>query len=217
MTFAMAIAAIVCLLACAALLAAEWRQSLLGRASFKLLASSAFVVVALQSGALASAYGRWILAALALSWIGDALLLSRQSRRFLLGLASFLLAHVAFALAFAQRPSDPALLAAALAAMGAFGGGVLAWLWRHLSTPFYRITVAAYVLAIVAMGALAIAASAAAGTWLPAAGAVAFAASDLAVARDRFVAPGFFNRAWGLPLYYAAQLLLAASVAAAVA
>lgn len=217
MATATAIAPIVCLLACAALLAAEWRHWPLWRAGFKLLASTAFVAFALQQGALASAYGRWILTALALSWIGDALLLSRQSRRFLAGLAGFLLAHVAFALAFAQRPLDPALLALALAAMGGFGGGVLAWLWRHLSTPFYRIAVAAYVLAIVAMGAAAIAASAAAGTWLLAAGAVTFAASDLAVARDRFVAPGFVNRAWGLPLYYAAQLMLAASVAGAAA
>jgi uncharacterized membrane protein YhhN len=40
--------------------------------------------------------------------------------------------------------------------------------------------------------------------------AVAFA---LSVARDRFVVPGFVNRAWGLPLYYAAQLVLAATVA----
>ena len=44
-------------------------------------------------------------------------------------------------------------------------------------------------------------------------GAVMFYGSDLAVARDRFVAPGFSNRAWGLPLYYAAQLVIAASTA----
>ena len=43
-------------------------------------------------------------------------------------------------------------------------------------------------------------------------GALAFYGSDLAVARDRFVAPGFANKAWGLPLYYGAQLLLASSV-----
>jgi hypothetical protein len=29
------------------------------------------------------------------------------------------------------------------------------------------------------------------------------------VARDRFVRHQFLNRAWGLPLYYAAQVLLA--------
>ena len=41
------------------------------------------------------------------------------------------------------------------------------------------------------------------------AAAVAFYLSDVSVARDRFVAPGFGNRIWGLPLYYAAQLLFA--------
>jgi len=43
-------------------------------------------------------------------------------------------------------------------------------------------------------------------------GAVLFFLSDLLVARDRFVAPGFGNRLLGLPLYYAAQLLLASAV-----
>jgi uncharacterized membrane protein YhhN len=43
-------------------------------------------------------------------------------------------------------------------------------------------------------------------------GAVLFAASDLFVARDRFVRPGLANRALGLPLYYAAQVLLALAV-----
>jgi len=33
------------------------------------------------------------------------------------------------------------------------------------------------------------------------------------VARDRFVRHQFSNRAWGLPLYYAAQLLLATTPA----
>jgi hypothetical protein len=32
------------------------------------------------------------------------------------------------------------------------------------------------------------------------------------VARDRFVAPGFVNRAWGLPLYFGAQLLFAFAI-----
>ena len=29
------------------------------------------------------------------------------------------------------------------------------------------------------------------------------------MARDRFVAPGFDNRLWGLPLYYGAQIWFA--------
>jgi hypothetical protein len=39
-----------------------------------------------------------------------------------------------------------------------------------------------------------------------------FYASDLAVARDRFVARVFLNRAWGLPLYFGGQLVIAASM-----
>ena len=45
-------------------------------------------------------------------------------------------------------------------------------------------------------------------------GAVMFTASDIAVVRDRFISKDFINRAWGLPLYYAAQLLIAWSIAA---
>jgi len=47
------------------------------------------------------------------------------------------------------------------------------------------------------------------------AGALSFYVSDLAVARDRFVAPGFSNRLWGLPLYYGGTLLLATTAGAA--
>ena len=47
--------------------------------------------------------------------------------------------------------------------------------------------------------------------WRIALGATAFFLSDIAVARNRFVAPGFTNRAWGLPLYYVGQVLLALS------
>jgi hypothetical protein len=43
--------------------------------------------------------------------------------------------------------------------------------------------------------------------------ALAYTASDVSVARDRFVAHAFANRARGLPLYDAAQLLLAATPA----
>jgi uncharacterized membrane protein YhhN len=59
------------------------------------------------------------------------------------------------------------------------------------------------------MSTLACGVTAAGGPWAVAAGALAFTASDVSVARDRFVRPQFLNRAWGLPLYYVAQLLIA--------
>jgi hypothetical protein len=44
-------------------------------------------------------------------------------------------------------------------------------------------------------------------------GALAFAASDISVAVDRFVKPAFVNKLWGFPLYYVAQLLITLSLA----
>jgi hypothetical protein len=64
------------------------------------------------------------------------------------------------------------------------------------------------------MSALAVAWAGAGGPATVALGALAFTASDVSVARDRFVRAQFLNRAWGLPLYYCAQVLLALSPAA---
>lgn len=200
-----------CALAVAVLVWAEFRRSQPVRAVAKLAASSAFVAIAWQLDAAASRHGRWLLAAFALSWIGDALLLSARSRVFLAGLGAFLAAHLAFAAAFLSLSLDLPVLWGAIAALGAGGLLMLRWLWPHLK-PFYRTAVTAYVAALVAMAVPAIAATAAGGDWRYAAGALAFAASDAAVARHRFVAPGPANKAWGLPLYYAAQLLFALSL-----
>ncbi|MDR9452217.1 MAG: lysoplasmalogenase family protein, partial [Acidimicrobiia bacterium] len=73
--------------------------------------------------------------------------------------------------------------------------------------------VVAYVVIISAMVATAVGATSAGAPGLVVVGAIAFFISDLAVARDRFVAPGFGNRVWGLPLYYLGQILLAGSIA----
>lgn len=200
-----------CAVAVAVLVWAEYRRSQVVRASAKLVASSAFIAIAWRLDAAGSTHGRWLLAAFALSWAGDALLLSARSRVFLGGLFAFLAAHIAFAGAFLSRPLDLPALWAAIAVMGAIGLLMLRWLWPYLK-PHYRPAVTAYVAALVAMAAPAIAATAAGGDWRYAAGALAFAASDIAVARNRFVAPGPMNKAWGLPLYYTAQLLFALSL-----
>jgi hypothetical protein len=44
-------------------------------------------------------------------------------------------------------------------------------------------------------------------------GALLFYLSDLAVARERFFESGFENRLFGLPAYYAAQVILAMTCA----
>ena len=110
-----------------------------------------------------------------------------------------------------QRPLDAAAfgVAAALAAPAAFA--VHRWLRPHVPDSM-RIPVQAYLVVIATMLAVSVAAAQGSGRWAIAVGAVAFAVSDLSVARGRFVAPGFSNAAWGLPLYFGAQLVLASSV-----
>ena len=197
---------------CAVLcVSAEWLKLLWIRASAKMAASTAFVVLAAVNGALGSDYGRMILLALLFSWVGDALLLSRRHRPLLTGIAAFFFAHLAFAAAFISQRIDIIWFAAALAIFAAAGAAILRWLWPNLK-PFYKSAVPLYLAATTIMTALAVAVSAASDSSTLMVAAIAFAASDVAVASDRFVAPGIINRVWGLPLYYTAQLLFAMSV-----
>jgi uncharacterized membrane protein YhhN len=205
-------AAALCLALALVLALAHWRQWRGAVAPLKLAASAAFLAVAWLAGATGTPYGRLVLAALVLSAIGDALLLSKQSRMFLAGLGAFLLAHAVYALAFARHGLDPAWLAIGAILMTINLSAVMVWLLPRLHA-MYRYAVPAYMLAIGVMVATALGTGAASGRWLIPAGALAFALSDIAVARERFIAPGPINKAWGLPLYYLGQVLLALSVA----
>jgi uncharacterized membrane protein YhhN len=204
---------VVCALAVAGLLVAERRGSQAGKWLSKPVASFAFIAVAIASGAAGSEYGHLILLALVLCLLGDVLLIpENRPGIFRLGVFAFLCGHLAFAAAFLTQPVDARWLAVA--------GVVLAlalwrvWRWLSPSLPAdMRLPVQAYFAVIATMTALACAVTAAGVTPLVALGAIAFTISDISVARDRFVQPGFVNRVWGLPLYYFAQVLLALSPA----
>ncbi|UCE87102.1 MAG: lysoplasmalogenase [Deltaproteobacteria bacterium] len=204
-------------LAVVALLVAESRGSRRGIWIAKPLASLGFIAAGLAAGALDSAhgpaYGRWVLGALVLSMGGDVLLIPKGAPRiFQVGILSFLLGHVAFTAAFAVRGLEPSWLlpAAAWALVPIYVVG--RWLRPHVTREL-RGAVYAYILVISAMAVCAVGAAAASGDLRIPLGALMFYVSDLSVARDRFVAPSFANRAWGLPLYFAAQLVLASTVA----
>ncbi len=177
----------------------------------KPLASAGFVAVAVSSGAGDTAYGRWILAGLVLGAIGDLALLRSDDRSFLVGLGSFLLGHLAYVVGFLQVPIG----GWAVAAAGGAVVGMTSWRWldRHVRSPM-RVPVGAYVAVITTMLVVALA------SWpermLGTVGAILFTASDLAVARERFVAPSRWNPRVGLPLYYGGQILIALSTAAVV-
>lgn len=195
----------------ALLLRAEASSSERGRWLTKPAASLCFVV----AGAAVLPHdgpGRWLLAGLVLSAIGDVLLVRMGSEKwFLAGVGAFAAAHVAYAAAFVARGAAPfAMEGAAFVALFA-GAFILVWLVPRVPTKL-RGAIFGYAAVISAMIVCAVGTVAAHGGIAILAGAAMFYASDLAVARDRFVAPGFVNRAWGLPLYYAAQLVLATSL-----
>jgi uncharacterized membrane protein YhhN len=210
-----AIITVICIIL---LLARERRGDLFGQAILKLMASTGFIGCALVAGAWQSSFGRWVLVALVLSWAGDACLLSRRRREFLIGLACFLLAHLVYSVALVQLGVDRESLLLAGLVLTVVGFGVAFWLLPKVESGM-QVPVAAYLVAIstmLAFGAGAAAAASDRGVPGPIASILliaplAFYFSDLFVARDRFVAHAFINRLWGLPLYYGAQILFAVS------
>lgn len=177
----------------------------------KPLASTGFIGVALLLDPLSNVYGRWVMLALGLSMVGDICLISKEKLPFLAGLSSFLLGHVAFAVAFVLLGVDWVMVGVSVGLMGAVGVGVYRWLRPGVPEPM-RPPVVAYVVIICAMVAAAMGAwSAGAPLAIPVAASM-FWLSDISVARARFKDAPFSNRLWGLPLYYAAQLVFALTI-----
>ncbi len=171
----------------------EARESPRLKLLFKPLASTGFILAALLSGALRSDYGMLILGGLALSFLGDVLLISMDLRAFRGGLVSFLLGHVAYAAAFAELGPSLGWSMVAAVPLLIVAGVVMRWLGPHLGKMFLPVT--AYMVVISVMVILATGTLGHPGGMIRLAGAVAFFLSDLSVARDRFVVQNFINRA----------------------
>jgi uncharacterized membrane protein YhhN len=200
-------------MAVAGLLWAEYRGSRTGLWLAKPAASLAFIWAGVAAGALDSTYGQLVLSGLVLCLLGDVLLIPLDRPAvFRAGVFAFLAGHMAFSAAFLTRPLDLIGLAAGIVLLAVVVGGTLRWLAASLPREMVW-PVRVYMIVIGVMSALACGVTAAGGPWAVAVGALAFTASDLSVARDRFVRHQFLNRAWGLPLYYGAQLLIATTPA----
>lgn len=164
-------------------------------------------------------YRRAVLAGMALSLVGDVLLML-PTDLFVPGLIAFLLAHVGYIAAFAPGSSAKARVAAGVA-LALVAGANLAGLLPHIGADL-KIPVLAYVAVLATMAALALARA-----WTPtiaqalprsarfaAAGGLAFVLSDSLLAWDKF--------GGGLPLapplilstYWFAQWCIARSVQA---
>ena len=200
---------LVCTLGVAGCLLAEGRGRPVWLWLAKPVASVAFLWAAVAWGAAGSGLGLALLAGLAFCALGDVLLIPRGTGPLLLaGMAAFGLGHVTFAAAFLGHGVAWPALAVGAAVAAVLAAVVWRWLGPRLGSAD-RLPVALYALVI---GCMLAGAGGALGAGAPpglAVGGALFAASDLAVAQDRFVAPSFASTLWGLPAYYAAQLAIA--------
>lgn len=178
----------------------------------KVVASTAIVSLAVAVGALESPYGVAVLVALCFSWIGDVALLGRNRGPFVIGLSAFLAAHVAYGVGFVVRGADASVATIGLVVL--LIPATLVWRWLDAHVPErLRLPVLAYIGAICGMAGLSTGTFASLGDLRIPIGATLFWISDIGIARDRFVAREIRNRVVGLPLYYAAQVLLALTTA----
>lgn len=177
----------------------------------KLIASTAFVVLALRAGALQSIFGRLVLVGLLVSWCGDMFLTQGNQAAFLAGLFAFLLAHVAYVAAFVARGVSPGWLGAAAVPVAALAVAVSIWLTPYLAAGLV-VPVRIYTAIISLMVIFAVGTRGRGATLLIPVGAVLFFVSDLSVAALRLVQTDLPTYVLGLPFYYAGQVCLALSV-----
>lgn len=173
----------------------------------------AFVLAATAREPVSGGYQALMCAGLLFSLAGDVFLMLPRDR-FVAGLASFLVAHGFYVAAFAPWP--PLVRApAALLVLAIVGAGLLRALWTHLGR--LRLPVAVYAAALLGMAWQAAERWTALGTTaalLAAAGAALFVVSDAVLAWQRFRQRYRYGQVAVLATYFAAQWLIAMSVAA---
>lgn len=184
----------------------------------KPLTMVALLATALAAGAGGSAPGRWLLVALFFGLLGDVALLGHTSRRFLAGVAAFLVGHLGYVACFAAlglpSPGWAWAVLAILLGMLVVTRDVVPSAYR-LAGPAVAVPVACYSLVIAAMLVLAWLT----GHGLIAAGAAVFVVSDsiigLTLGRSGFAGPSGRTHVAIMVTYHLGQALIAGGVLAA--
>lgn len=176
----------------------------------KPLTTVLLIVLAWPRGTDTPKLRRLVLVGLVLSLAGDVALLWPKEG-FLPGLVSFLLAHLAYLVAF-TRVQPLAALRLPFLVYAAVAGGILALLWPGVP-PALRMPVVAYVVCLASMAAQAgvvwRAVPAAPGAVVLALGGALFVCSDALLATNRFALPLPLSSLWILATYWAAQWCIA--------
>jgi uncharacterized membrane protein YhhN len=209
-----------CLLLAAASMALDWLAVATGRRRLEYVAKPAVMVaclglaLVLEPGSAASAAARpWFVGALALSLVGDVLLMLPRER-FTGGLVAFLGAHLAYLVGFLVIIAADGVVAGGVILALFIVGVVLALVGRRvvaavrLGRPALLWPIVAY-MAVISLVMLAAGAS---GRPAAMVGAASFYASDAILAWDRFID----RRSWG-PVathvtYHVGQVLLVLSL-----
>jgi uncharacterized membrane protein YhhN len=197
----------------AGLLWAERGENQRGMLLTKPFLSALFVAALFAQPYQPAPYFFFLLAGLILCWIGDvSLVFFFDKRLFLLGLASFLLGHVMYAIAFFARGGLHLTTWLALPLIAAFSGYVFTRFRPHLGEMRAPVTAYIVVISLMLLGAAGLAGNASLplpNRLMTVSGAFSFYISDIFVARQRFVRPAYINRLLGLALYYLGQFLIA--------
>ena len=202
---------------CAALaiLSAPWALALPAlNFVFKPLTTLLVIAFAWQRGEGMAAERRWVLIGLCCSLVGDVALLWPQ-QGFLPGLVSFLLAHLAYLVAFTRR-QRLAARPEVFALYAVIATVILYLLWPGVPGAL-RLPVLAYVVALALMSAQAGVVWRTGGERgaVLALGGALFMASDALLATNKFASPLPLASLWILASYWAAQWCIASWLAPA--
>jgi uncharacterized membrane protein YhhN len=198
------------------LLFSEKRDSTRGLLLTKPFLSALFIAIALSGPSADPEYSKLILAGLILCMAGDIFLIFFDSKGlFLAGLVSFLAGHILYTFAFFSLAGPGSRRWILIAPVLAVSIAVFAWLRPRLGKMLVPVLVYIAVITAMVIGAAALADTETVrfpGRALALSGALLFYVSDIFVARQRFATRNFFNRAVGLPLYFAGQFMIAFSI-----
>lgn len=192
---------------------AEYRGTRRAVYVFKPLTTVLILALAATAEPVSRGYQALVCIGLLFSLAGDVFLMLPRDR-FVAGLASFLVAHLFYAAAFAPRPVR-LVAPLVLALLVAYGMVLLRALWPRLGR--LRAPVAVYAAALLVMAWQAAARWAVLDTTpalLAALGAALFVVSDSVLAWERFRRRHAHGQAVVLGTYFAAQWLIASSVSA---
>ena len=179
----------------------------------KTMLSLLFVVTAVIQPHLIPNYYPYLFVGLFLCLAGD-VCLALPERYFKAGLVAFLLGHVFYIFGFATLTNIGQWFSLGALIFSITSSIVFFWLRPHLGIMLIPVLVYIIVITVMVSAAWAVfwkTGLPVSGRSLILLGAISFYASDVFVARNKFIQNEFLNRLVGLPLYYVGQFLLAFS------